>query len=776
MLAKNRASFVPYLIAAVLSTGQIAFGQAASAPAAAPAAAPATAPAAGGTGQPAEGPGGEAAKPAQGFDAPDAKVDTMWRNFLHYVTIAQVELATSTANALVASDVQPKDVYLASIQPDNPKPEAILARAAKLQGMKELCDKIAKIILDGYQTYRSDPKYIDKSIRDMGTTLQAYYRAKEQIKISGEYALPQLIYMFGNANTSDTLRERIVTVLPEMGREAVRGLSCALEARDLKVVKVVANALGRIGYYHAAPSLRTALDRQDVSKDPDLVNVITAALQSCLQNGNNPAAINKPPAELYYDVALKYYYQHESLKPDERFDTAVLWHWQGEKLVPNVKIPREVFCDLYAMRMSRVALVNDPRFYPAVPLWLCAGFKRELDLAGAKIKADPTHPDGTQPHKVYALASSPRYLHEALARALNDQRLGGTYAAPLAIKVIEVLGMNVGARSLVEPLNDGAQPLVQALGYPDRHVRYPAAEALVLALPQERYNGSQLVMFVINEAVKQRNALLAVKDNDKKNSLKDLLRKANYEVIEEIEPDRIVQSMMNTGGIDVIIMAGDINPVQVLPRLRSELILQNTPLVIFDEGEKLSEMARKDGKTVVAGFAVGEPEFNKAVGDALKLTAGEPLTPEEVSSWSIRASKAIRLLGLTANKIYDINSSRMGLIGTLKSDNKDVRVAAGEALAVINMPECQQALGAMAILADTPEEVRIAFCNSATEHTRRFGPMLAEDQIKTLVTLVSDEKNRPSDALLVALSTLLGSQNVTSDKIQGLITSTVDHD
>ena len=95
---------------------------------------------------------------------------------------------------------------------------------------------------------------------------------------------------------------------------------------------------------------------------------------------------------------------------------------------------------------------------------------------------------------VYATTAGPEYLHQTLARAVNDRN------AAVALGAVEALGTNAGERSLMYTMGP-AQPLLQALSFGDRAVRYSAAIAIANAGPREGFNESRLVVQNLAEAL-----------------------------------------------------------------------------------------------------------------------------------------------------------------------------------------------------------------------------------------------------------------------------------
>lgn len=97
---------------------------------------------------------------------------------------------------------------------------------------------------------------------------------------------------------------------------------------------------------------------------------------------------------------------------------------------------------------------------------------------------------------VYATTAGPEYLHQALARAVKDKN------AYVALGAIEALATTAGEKSLLYRLGV-EQPLVQALSFNDRAVRYSAAIAIASAGPKEKFPERSLVVKNLAEALGQ---------------------------------------------------------------------------------------------------------------------------------------------------------------------------------------------------------------------------------------------------------------------------------
>ena len=94
----------------------------------------------------------------------------------------------------------------------------------------------------------------------------------------------------------------------------------------------------------------------------------------------------------------------------------------------------------------------------------------------------------------YAKTAGPEYLQQTLLRGLNDQD------AAVALGAAEALATNAGENSLVYTVGP-AQPMLQALSFSDRAVRYTAAIAIANAGPRQAFNESRLVVQNLAEAL-----------------------------------------------------------------------------------------------------------------------------------------------------------------------------------------------------------------------------------------------------------------------------------
>ncbi len=705
-----------------------------------------------------------AATPAEQVDP---QLKDRWENFLHYVRIFRLDAAESFGKAILESKPEARQVYRLTTQPGSEDAMEVLRRARANERLQPIVDQVRVLIDQGALEVRKDPAEIRRWIQMLGGTPRQYLYAMRRLIECGEYAVPQMIQTFADTKTTPLLRERLTEVLPRLGKDAVRPLLAALDSDATEVQELAARSLGKIGYPHAAAGLRELMGRKGVLET--VVSATRGALVSCA----GPQAPEKPPAELFYQLAEKYYRRDESINPDARYDTANVWYWQQDLGVTYRPVPRAIFNDLYAARAAQKALQHDPTFYPAVVLWLAANTRWQVNLpAGA---TNPFHPADAPKADHYLRSAGARYLQLLLHRTLKDGDVG------VALRAIRALRETVGAENLVRQVDElgGAQPLVEALTYAVREIRYEAAESLALARPQKRFTGDQLVPGALCEALRQTGTAVAVLvdgEQARRNKAKDLLRAEGYEVFDAATLGPALAEARKTGGVDLLVLASDIRSPELgeaLRQIRSGAVLSLLPVVILARAGDVvivRGIAERDrAAAVVPEDKLDAATLKKAIADAqARAPGGKPLPPDQATLWAVRAAGCLKLLATTRNPVYDLTEATRALIAALKDKRPEVQIAAAEALGQIRDASAQQALAALAGDAKASKEVRLATYAALAESVRQFGNQLTEAQADAIITVVLAKGDLE---IRRAAAQVLGALDLPSQKIKQLILS-----
>ncbi|MBN2594391.1 MAG: HEAT repeat domain-containing protein [Sedimentisphaerales bacterium] len=411
-----------------------------------------------------------------------------WNDLLHYTKIGRFDMAKGHAQAVLASNPDP--VKLLELSRANEQGYQILLRVNEAAPDAELADlsgKVLAIIEQGRFIERTEPRIIAEEVRRLNSTDRGWLTAVKRLRNAGEYAIPFMLEAMADPSRENELTN-IVRALPQVGRDAIRPLTAALQTDNVPIKSQIIIALGKIAYPQSLPHLKYVVENDDSSE-------LRAMAQASIRQ-INPAMLQVPAAQLFYELAENYYYHAESLAPAQGASFANVWFWDSDagKLVRE-EVDRKYFNELMAMRTCEWVLKADPGFGSAIGLWIASFFKAE-STGVEKMPAyfGERHADAL----VYATTAGVEYLHQALARAVKDNN------AHVALGVIEALATTAGEKSLLYQIGP-SQPLLAALSFNDRMVRYSAAIAIGAAGPKEGFAESKLVVANLAEALGQNS-------------------------------------------------------------------------------------------------------------------------------------------------------------------------------------------------------------------------------------------------------------------------------
>jgi len=409
-----------------------------------------------------------------------------WKDFLHYTKIGRFDMAKGYAQALLQSNPDP--VALLELSRQNEQGYQIMVRVSETAPdteLVELSGKVLALIERGRFLQRIEPKIIAEEVRRLSSTERGWFAAVERLRNAGEYAIPFMLDALADPSREDEL-PNVVRALPQVGRDAIRPLTSALQTDNVALRVEIIKALGKIGYPQSTAHLKLVAE-----KDPsDKVREI--AKDSIRQI--DPAMLNIPAAQLFYQLGENYYYHAESLAPAADADFGNVWFWDaGTQKLTREEVAKSYFNELMAMRSCEWALKADSGFGSAIGLWIAAFFKAE---SAGEAKMPAYFGDGHADALVYATTAGVEYLHQALARAVKDNN------AYVALGVVEALATTAGEKSLMYEIG-AAQPLLQALTFNDRKVKYSAAIAIAAAGPQQKFAEAKIVVANLAEALGQ---------------------------------------------------------------------------------------------------------------------------------------------------------------------------------------------------------------------------------------------------------------------------------
>ena len=461
---------------------------------------------------PAAAPAAPAAAPAPEIDQNQGLRDDV-EDFWHYGKIARYDIAAAYGKKLLGRTEPPLEIlqnFEAVAADRQDSLDQWLLRWSNLEAapsspdaqMRNVTSQLTKLLDTGRLERRKDAKYIDENIQRLAGGQRAFMTAVVRLRESGDLAVPQMIQYLkdpAKAEFHDPIRRALVA----LGRSVLNPLLAAtsLTGNDQALMSVI-SALADIGYDAAVPYLTRLKD------DPKQSSAIHAAAESALtQLGADTT--NKNLADLFYAQAEKFYYGNAPIIFDPKSPTATMWGCDGTTL-SMTEVPQGIFNDLMAMREARSALELGTGRSDALSLWLAANNKREVDLAGG---TDPTASKLSA--DFFNVDAGAQYLNAVLIRSMQDHN------SPVAVKAIKSLAQIVGQGSLSSP--DAANaPLIDAMSYPDRIVRFESAFALAAALPAKSFAGGEQVVPLLAEAIAQTgvaNVLIIAPSQDQQTKL-----------------------------------------------------------------------------------------------------------------------------------------------------------------------------------------------------------------------------------------------------------------
>ncbi len=416
-------------------------------------------------------------------------VEENWNDFLHFMRIGRLDMAKNCAKAILESNPEPVTMFTISSKNEQGMSLVMKAKENEFDAeLAQLSGKLMDLIDEGRFLRRHDPKLIVDQIKQLSSdSPRAQSAAVKRLQDAGEYAI---MYIADALNDSDRKSEwpNIVGTLPKIGKEAVRPLTTLLQTDNLMIKANVITALGELEYPQSLPYLKYIIEKEDSA---ELRKLASESLMRI-----NPDALRLSAAQLFYASGEDYYYHINSLQPPQDANFANIWFWDSNsQRLKRIEVDKSYFNELMAMRCCEWALKADPSFGQSIGLWIASFFKSESTGIAMPEYFGADHPDAL----TYATTAGPEYLHQALARAVKDND------AYVALASIEGLAVTAGEKSLLYRLGV-AQPLIQALSFKDRAVRFSAAITIATAGPIQNFAESKLVTDNLSEALDQNPA------------------------------------------------------------------------------------------------------------------------------------------------------------------------------------------------------------------------------------------------------------------------------
>lgn len=682
-------------------------------------------------------------------------------DFWHYAKVARFDLAKAELQKLLDKKDQPVAVLEALEKVSSDRKDDLDQWVTRWQNVAELREGMGQlnaILAAGYRTRRANPQVIEENIQKLAGNEQVFAYAMQRLNESGELAISPMIDYLRNPDQSKYFAG-IRRAMGQMGRPALNPLVAALQmpATDVNrnALLTVIAALGDIGYDVSVAPLSDLAQRQDVP------SAVREAAAKSLERMGAAGAARQSPANLYYELAQKYYYGKAAVAADPRNPTSFVWSWDEQKGLVKKDVPAAIYGDVMAKRAAKRVLELDNNRDDALSLWLAADYAREVNLPQGAV--DPTHPEGIPSAHYYGVATGPKYLNNVLMRALGDRNTA------LALKCIKSLQQVAGQSNVLAAKDSTA--LVTAMQYPDRVVRFEAAFALAAALPQAGFEGQHRVVPILAEAVAQNGKpnVLVVMPESQLNGGIEMVKQAGYGAAGAVKPAAAVEVAATLPAIDVILVsdanAADVEEIRQLaaqtPRLQGAAILIRTatpasPFTITAANDPL--VSTTQAKTA--------DDYKTALEAARKKAGSLPLDEAVATDYALRAAGAMEKLAISRGQVLDLSAAESTLLGSLDDSRADLVKATGNVLALLNSRKAQLGLLVKATGEKTDEQVKISLYKSLATNARFFGNKLETAEVEVLQKAVAGEKNLDVRS---AAAEARGAMNLPADQAKTLI-------
>ncbi|MBX2853292.1 MAG: hypothetical protein KTR15_16285 [Phycisphaeraceae bacterium] len=668
-----------------------------------------------------------------------------WQMFAHFVNVARPEQAKPFGEKLLGLD---NAAFLDAIE----KSRHYRVEEVNKIGIADSLSETWRAIEDKYQAAlieRSrDPERIRADIQQLGgNNRTAEYRAIQRLKATGQFAAPYFLEVLQDPSQRK-LHARAINAMIEVGNELTYPLAIALPNLDPVTQEYVARVLGDIGYPEALPYLKlvTSSDVGSSVKAACLASFAQIADSSGVDATGTAQELFVKIGQAKYDVGTR---NGELLGMDLANETGIVWNYRSDGGLIPVAVAQRVYADSLAMQNATSALAIDPDMTNAVTLHLASNLRRENRMAG---EADPGY-QLPHPATFYLLISGAPQQKAVLERGLADSD------PALALDGIEAMAKTVGNNVLLGS-DDSRAPVLDALFFADRRVRYTAAITLASAAPAEAYSGSNSVVPVLGQAVRQSDTLNAMIVAPRgADSLTASVENIDFKAVGDINLDRAAtKAGAAMPGVDLIVYTGDFAGFEAMyAAAKADGTLSISPiLALVETGVASAISVNYPGVQTAAPLKAdgGDEELDrleKLTEQTITTYGGDPITDEEAEGYAVAA---LSLLDTIAGHklIYNAADAEPILIEALDDDRSAVATGAANVLAQIDSPDAQKGLAAAGL--SRVGDVQIAMLNALAESAKAYGSKLDREATDALIALVKSSTGETALSAARALGAL----------------------
>ncbi|MEM8874991.1 MAG: HEAT repeat domain-containing protein [Planctomycetota bacterium] len=676
-------------------------------------------------------------------------------DFFHFGKLGRYDLAVAKGTAVLDMGGEPAAVLKAFRDAAAARGDQLDQWLAVWQGvddaeMVDVTSRLVEVINEGRQAVASDPAEIRRQIERLAVNEFGYRNGLQNLRTSGELAVPLMLQYLGDPDRSE-FHNPIRRALRDMGRLVLNPLVAATQTDDANLLTDVVSALGDIGYGDAAPYLKAVAESDAAPSAKEAANEALAEL-----------GVSGSAGDLFYQLAERLYYDRSSITADSRYPEAFVWSYTDNRLSAE-RVPPVIFNEIMAMRASASALEAGKSMDDALSLWIAANYKRAAELGDGTDASRPADDPGVQ---YYGVTAGSKYTSRALARALADKK------PAVALSAIESLQSTLGDTALSGSAESA--PLIDAMSYPDRRVRFEAAMALAGALPSSDFENSSQVVPLLGEALSQTGQpqLVVLGPNrDMVNAMAEDLRGQGYQVAGVTSASEAVQTAQGLAAVDAVLAVDDVNiPAGEIDRLLTFLNASDktagSARIILANPQSSYAADAEDNPLMTTTTAEGGAGLAAAIEEGRAAAGSLPLDEQLATEYSLRAGELLKDISESQSNVFNLAPAKGPLLDALDDEREAVVLLAADVLGGLDDADAQLALASSAGETGADADVRSGLYEALAKNARNFGNKLSGDAVNALRGTVVSE---PNLEVRTAAAKAYGALNLPAEQAKQII-------
>lgn len=607
------------------------------------------------------------------------------------------------------------------------------------------------------KAHLADPARFAKLIQTLSGEPQEYRYAIGELRRSGAQAVPFLVAGVQNAIDNDT-RERLLSALVRLGKEAVPPLLASLEIQDPALQLELIDVLKRRAETTSAPTLWY------LSAAPGVADTVHQKARQTLAYFREVKEDKLPPpreeltreAQRYYrgQVGFPNSYTGVAWQGDKR--QVVLWKVEKKEIKP-VEATDSLAEETLGLKFARWALVLDPGWEPAQVVFLSLALEKGFERSGLDQPLVKGAPEVRELLKVV----NPELLLVVLERGLAERRLS------VILGTVRTLG-DLGEVRAARASGRGAPLLVRALNYPDRRVQLAAVEALLrIPGPLPAGVGLRLVEVLRRNLTAGKASTIMIADGEpnRANEVARVVRQLGFQTAVAHSPKEVMQRIAQSADIDALLVDHvliDPKYTNLLADLRADVDAGLLPLLVTvpptlsprvasEEAQGLRRLVERYPHAWVVPLTLDAEKLKATLSAKMTAALGKPLSAEERQASTGQTMLWLKRMARGEQPGFDVRPAAVAITDALAVD--ELAPLALEATSSLPGRDAQRKLTNVVLDQNRKVEIRAAAALELVRHLQQFGVLLPREQIVALVNLyqapAEDARLRGNVALVV---------------------------